>query len=266
MEKYMLNITGIPAFNDNYLWILRQDDSSFVYVVDPGVAAPVLAYLALHKLTLAGVLITHKHSDHIGGISELQAHCHGELAVYGPRAEAIEGITYEIIAEGPLDLPHLNTQAEIIFLPGHTLGHIAYVIGDVVLCGDTLFSGGCGRLFEGTPKQMLTSLNTLAALPSGHKMYCAHEYTQANLKFALTVTPDNPELIQYAAWVDKARAANIPTIPCELSTELAINPFLRCHTDEVKQAISKRFTTELNNALADELQTFTLLRKWKDTF
>jgi hydroxyacylglutathione hydrolase len=270
MEKDMLNITEIPAFNDNYIWVLREPESSFAYVVDPGQAKPVLAYLAQHNLTLAGILITHKHKDHIGGIKELQAHYHGKLAVYGPKAENISGVTHEITSQSTLDLPHINTNVTIISVPGHTLGHISYLIYDAIFCGDTLFSAGCGRLFEGSPAQMLESLNKLASLPASCKCYCAHEYTQANLKFALHVIPDNPQLVEYASWVTKARANNIPTVPCDLSTELAINPFLRCHTNEVKQAIIEKFgileAPKLQDELISELQTFTLLRQWKDTF
>ncbi|WP_445945439.1 hydroxyacylglutathione hydrolase [Shewanella sp.] len=258
----MLSITEIPAFNDNYIWILGAQDSEFVYVVDPGTAAPVLAYLNEKNLTLAGILITHKHQDHVGGIRDLQAHYQGNLPVYGPKAEGIEGITHHLIAEKSLCLPHLASNVEVIHVPGHTLGHFAYLIEDAIFCGDTLFSAGCGRLFEGTPEQMLSSLNRLASLPAHSKIYCAHEYTQANLNFALTVTPNNPHLVQYASWVTKARDNKVPTIPAELSTELTINPFLRCHTSEVKMAVAKQFNIEVT----DELQTFTLLRKWKDHF
>jgi hydroxyacylglutathione hydrolase len=258
----MLTITAIPAFNDNYFWIVRQADSNFAYVVDPGVAQPVIDYILAHDLILAGVLITHKHADHVGGIQGLQDFYQNSLPVYGPKAEGIAGITHEIIDERTLCLPHLEANVEIIPVPGHTLGHHAYLIEDAIFCGDTLFSVGCGRIFEGSAEQMLASLTKLASLPAHCKIYCAHEYTQSNINFALTVTPNNPNLLQYASWVAKARADNIPSLPSFLSTELAVNPFLRCHTYEVKTAVASQFNTEIN----DELQTFTLLRKWKDNF
>jgi hydroxyacylglutathione hydrolase len=249
----MLTITEIPAFNDNYIWIVRQGDSNFAYVVDPGVAQPVIDYILAHDLTLAGVLITHKHADHVGGIRALQDFYQDSLPVYGPKAEGIAGITHEIIDERSLCLPHLDANVKIIAVPGHTLGHHAYLIDDAIFCGDTLFSVGCGRIFEGSAAQMLSSLTKLASLPAHCKIYCAHEYTQSNINFALTVTPNNPDLRQYAT-------KNIPSLPSLLSTERAVNPFLRCHTQEVKAAVARQFNTEIS----DELQTFTLLRKWKD--
>jgi hydroxyacylglutathione hydrolase len=258
----MLTITEIPAFDDNYFWIVRQTGSIYAYVVDPGLAQPVIDYILAHDLILVGVLITHKHADHVGGIQGLQDFYQNSLPVYGPKAEGIAEITHEIINEQTLSLPHLDANVQVISVAGHTLGHHAYLIEDAIFCGDTLFSVGCGRIFEGSAEQMLASLTKLASLPGHCKIYCAHEYTQSNINFALTVTPNNADLLQYASWVAKVRAQNKPSLPSLLSTELAVNPFLRCHTDEIKAGVARQFKTKIS----DELQTFTLLRQWKDHF
>ncbi|MCE9684666.1 hydroxyacylglutathione hydrolase [Shewanella sp. AS16] len=258
----MLNISGIPAFNDNYIWLIWDQDPTKAYVVDPGDADAVLDYLAAHDLALTGILITHHHADHTGGIAKLQAHYGQALSVYGPEAEQIPGVNQPLPGDQNIRLPFIEPSCCIIRVPGHTSGHIAYLIQDALFCGDTLFSGGCGRLFEGTAAQMLHSLTRLAQFPVNTRVYCAHEYTEANLAFALTVDPLNPQLREYQRWVVKARQHGIPTIPSELSTELAINPFLRCFRKDIQDAIEEKF----NRTHLDELQTFTLLRQWKDNF
>jgi hydroxyacylglutathione hydrolase len=259
----MLNVHTIPAFNDNYLWLIHQTNSLNAYVVDPGCGQSVIDYLATTELNLVGILTTHHHSDHIGGIKQLQQHFNDNLTVYGPSNESIDGLTQPLTVASRLgiDIPHLGL-TQVMAVPGHTLGHIAYYIDDKLFCGDTLFSGGCGRLFEGTPEQMLQSLTMLANLPDTTQVFCAHEYTRANLNFALHVTPNNLQLIDYANKVDQLRSQNKPTIPSTIATEKAINPFLRCHLNETQVAIS----TEYKKTNIDEIQTFTLLRQWKNQF
>ncbi|WP_350431035.1 hydroxyacylglutathione hydrolase [Shewanella sp. H8] len=259
----MLNVHTIPAFNDNYIWLIHQESSHFAYVVDPGCGQSVIDYIATTDLELVGILITHHHADHTGGITLLQQHFNHTLKVYGPSNEKIAGLTYPLSIESKttLDIPHLGATT-VMAVPGHTLGHIAYYMQQSLFCGDTLFSAGCGRLFEGTPEQMLKSLSMLAQLPDDTKVYCAHEYTQANIDFALHVTPKNQQLIEYADTVKRLRAQNIPSIPSSIGIEKAINPFLRCHINETQLAISAHF--KLNKI--DTIQTFTKLRLWKDSF
>ncbi|GGP41662.1 hydroxyacylglutathione hydrolase [Shewanella algicola] len=259
----MLNVHTIPAFNDNYLWLVHQSTSQDAYIVDPGCAQTVIDYLATTDLNLVGILITHHHADHTGGIEQLQQHFNHTLAVYGPSNEHIKGITQPltIATQDTIAIPSLG-QVQVMAVPGHTLGHIAYYIDNKLFCGDTLFSGGCGRLFEGTPEQMLQSLKMLARLPDDTLVYCAHEYTRANLDFALHLDSTNPELIEYSTKVDHLRAKNIPSIPSTIAIEKAINPFLRCHKNAIQVAISAQF----NIANIDEIHTFTLLRQWKNSF
>lgn len=262
-----LTITAISAFNDNYIWLLQQDPQAAVYVVDPGEAQGVLEYIQTHQLTLAGILITHHHHDHTGGIKALQAYSPQQLNVYGPYNEAIDGITHPInvSTDNRLHLPHLESEVRLFSIPGHTKGHIAYMIEDALFCGDTLFSGGCGRLFEGTPAQMLASLQQLAQLPIDTRVYCAHEYTLSNLKFALAVEPDNQALLDYHTQAQALRANNIATIPSTIALERAINPFLRATQARILHSIKTHFSDQ-NLSQLDELSSFTLLRQWKNNF
>ncbi|MCL1066943.1 hydroxyacylglutathione hydrolase [Shewanella olleyana] len=263
----MLSVITIPAFDDNYIWLFHQADSNKTYVVDPGCATSVLAYLentkaAGKELELVGILITHHHADHTGGIEALQQAHQQQLSVYGPSKENINGLTQLIEHEQTLSLPFIDSPVNVIEVPGHTLGHIAYHIENSLFCGDTLFSGGCGRLFEGTAEQMSASLAKLSSLDKDTKVYCAHEYTQANLAFAIAVEPNNLQLQQYEKSVHHARLNNISTIPSTIATELAINPFLRNNCAEIKQSISIQF----NVSNPTDIQTFTLLREWKNNF
>lgn len=258
----MLMISPIPAFKDNYIWMLHIPSSKDVVVVDPGDAAVVEARLARDGLNLAGILITHHHHDHIGGVGELTRH--RSIPVYGPDNPAITGITHRL-KDG--DAIHVNTiRFTIIATPGHTLDHIAYFteFGDnpALFCGDTLFVGGCGRLFEGTAQQMYTSLMRLAALPGNTHIYCAHEYTQANLQFALAVEPDNPVLQQRVQQVARARTDNQPTVPSTLSQELATNPFLRSDQPGVIQAACDQG----GDADSSPAEVLGIIRAWKDNF
>lgn len=253
-----LTVHTIPAFTDNYIWLFHQTGDNKAYVVDPGDATPVLEALNNLKLNLEGILITHHHSDHVGGVAQLLSSY--PVPVYGPKGIAqvsnimVDGDTLEIA----------DTLFQVMEIPGHTLDHIAYFNAQepLLFCGDTLFSNGCGRLFEGTPEQMLRSLSTLASLPLETRVYCAHEYTQANTKFALTVEPTNQVLRQRAVEVDKLRANNSPTLPTTIGSELATNPFLRANENAIQQAAAQHCNHKITNAT----EAFTQIRRWKDEF
>jgi hydroxyacylglutathione hydrolase len=255
----MLSVTPIPAFSDNYIWLLRQDTSPDVCVVDPGDADPVIQTLERENLTLGSVLITHHHHDHVGGLSELVRRY--SPRVIGPRNPQIEGID-ERVGEGD-SCRILGRRFEVMEVPGHTLDHIAFFtpgIPPLLFCGDTLFSAGCGRLFEGTPEQMYRSLQTLAALPADTLVFAAHEYTLANLRFASAADPNNPEVAAALAETQRARQLDRPTLPSNLARERKINPFLRCDVPEVRTAASAHGDTDTDQA------TFATLRAWKDRF
>lgn len=250
----------IPAFTDNYIWALREGQQ--VLVVDPGDAAPVLDWLANEASSLTGILITHHHADHTGGVAELMAKT--GAPAWGPAYENLpEGVQR---LEGGGNVHWQRIAFQVIDVPGHTAGHIAFYTPDVdgspvLFCGDTLFSGGCGRLFEGTPEQMLQSLDTLAALPGHTRVCCTHEYTLSNLRFAHAVEPDNDELIAYSHWCETERAAGRPTLPSTLDREIGINPFLRSREPSVRLALSQRGWSVESDAHA-----FAALRRWKDEF
>ena len=258
-----MEITALPAFSDNYIWVLRQQDR--VVVVDPGEAAPVLDYLQRTGGRLCTILITHRHSDHIGGVDELLQHA--SVPVYGPAAERdkITMLTHTLRDGDTVTLPELDLEFSVLDVGGHTLGHIAYFDAKnaALFCGDTLFAGGCGRIFEGTPQQMHASLAKLAALPANTRIYCAHEYTQSNMKFALAVEPANTALQQRSNEVTQLRAAGKPTVPSRLDEELATNPFLRWSEPEVVAA-ARHFSG--NAALQDPVEVFAAIRAWKNVF
>ena len=253
----MIKVTRIPAFKDNYIWLLRKGATALV--VDPGEARPVLEVLSRERLTLAAILITHHHADHLGGVAELLAH--HPAAVYGPAAESITALTRPLLG-GERIFPGLaDVEFQVISVPGHTSGHLAYYADGCLFCGDTLFGGGCGRVFEGTMAQMFASLRQLAALSDQTRVYCAHEYTESNLRFALAVEPGNRILQQRAKEVAAARAQGMATVPSTLAIEKATNPFLRCDVPEVVAAARRR------QAGADDAEAvFTVLRDWKNGF
>lgn len=259
-----LTITPIPAFSDNYIWCLH--DTRIAIVVDPGDAAPVKAFMADHALTLAGILVTHHHWDHVNGINSLLDEWPG-IPVWGPASETIPARTTALAGGETLTLP-LGIKVQVIPVPGHTLGHIAYFaascgeIGPVLLCGDTLFSSGCGRLFEGTPEQMHHSLSQLAALPPETGVYCTHEYTESNLRFASAVEPGNPAIAARVSDVNALRAEGKPSLPSSIGLELQVNPFLRVSHPDVMAAVARNCGT--NPASAGD--TFAKLRQWKDRF
>lgn len=262
-----VNITPINAFTDNYIWAITN--KNVATLVDPGDANVCIEFLEQNKLILGAILITHHHSDHTGGINKLVDYCQQKqwpLTVYGPANENIPHCDVKLIENDTVVLDEFGINFRIIDLPGHTAGHIAYYAKSlstpILLCGDTLFSGGCGRLFEGSPEQMLNSLTKLADLPENTQVYCTHEYTQANLVFALTVEPNNQDLVDYNNKVSKLRAKGHATIPSTIELEKKINPFLRCHTRDI-QASAQQFETDSH---ATPLDTFTTIRRWKDQF
>jgi hydroxyacylglutathione hydrolase len=267
----MITVTALPAFNDNYLWLLTHNGAAAV--VDPGDSEVVLAALRARSLHLAAILITHHHGDHTGGIAALRAG-YPNVPVYGPRAEAdrISGLTETLIGGDRIEIAALGAAFEIIAVPGHTLGHIAYynapsaAPGDeskpLLFCGDTLFAGGCGRVFEGTAAQMYTSLAQLSALPAETRVYCAHEYTLSNLDFATAVEPENTALAAEVQRVKQLRADGVPSVPTTIGHERALNPFLRSGEPTVAAAVS----AHEGQRQVDPVAVFAALRRWKDGY
>ena len=259
----MLTIDALPAFNDNYIWLLQDPATRQCAVVDPGAAEPVLGWLAAHPdWRLTDILITHHHHDHVGGVARLKQH--SGARVIGP---AQENIPARDLAVGEGDtLEVLGRPWRVLHVPGHTLGHVAYYseAGDapVLFSGDTLFAAGCGRLFEGSPAQMHDSLNRLARLPDATRIYCAHEYTLSNLRFARAVEPHNEQVRARQAEVEQWRAAGRISLPSSLGIEKATNPFLRCDETSVHEIISVR----QKNADLTPALVFEALRAWKDHF
>jgi hydroxyacylglutathione hydrolase len=281
-----MNLLALPAFTDNYIWMLH--DGHQALVVDPGESAPVEHALDTHGLTLAGILVTHHHNDHVGGLSALRSRLKG--SVFGPAHEDIPKPFTPLNDGDTVDL--LGCRFEVIDVPGHTAGHIAYFFdpkvaaaqrpppegsekswggpatfhqpadaAPILFCGDTLFSGGCGRLFEGTPAQMHTSLSRLAALPGNTRVCCAHEYTLSNLKFARAVEPHNADVEAYTAHCEALRAQHLPTLPSSIAQERLINPFLRCDQNEVVQAALTQGAVSRR-----EPDVLAALRQWKNNF
>ena len=253
----MLDIIRISAFKDNYIWLLRKGASAAV--VDPGDANPVLEVLQREGLTLTSILITHHHADHQGGVETLLAHY--PAAVFGPASEFITGLTQPLSGGETIQLMALGVELNVLAVPGHTLGHLTYYGFDALFCGDTLFSGGCGRLFEGSPAQMFDSLTRLSAFPEHTAVYCAHEYTEANLRFAQAVEPGNRVLRERLHEVGLARGAGQATVPSTLALEKASNPFLRCSEPEVIASAKRR-----GSPSEAPVDVFATLREWKNGF
>lgn len=253
-----MQVIPLPAFRDNYIWLLRVGRSAAV--VDPGDAGPVINYLALHGLSLVAILNTHHHGDHVGGNRELLEKF--DVPVYGPRHEFIPGLTHPVDESTIVPLPALGLEFQVLDVPGHTLGHVAYYGANSLFCGDTLFGCGCGRLFEGTAEQMHASLQKLAALPPDTLVYCAHEYTLSNIRFAKVVEPDNPDLQAREREVLALLARHQPSLPSTLDLERRTNPFLRADQAAVRAAAERHS----GKKLGDDGAIFAALRAWKDDF
>ena len=253
----MLSVEPIKAYTDNYIWLVSTNEGSIV--VDPGESKEILNLIDSNKIDLRGVLITHHHYDHTNGLLDLTNKIN--LEVYGPKK--IEGINNIVKESDKFSL--IGIDFEVIEIPGHTLDHLAFYSSNnkdpILFCGDTLFAGGCGRVFEGTFEQMFMSLKKISKYPKETKVFCGHEYTLSNLKFALEVDKDNKDLVNEFNNIEKLISSDIPSLPTNLNKELKLNPFLRCHDIDIKNKVIEKF-----DIIDDELQIFTALRKWKDNF
>lgn len=256
----MLDVLTIPAFQDNYLWLIH--DGVHATVVDPGDAAPVLAALTEHHLSLSSILLTHHHADHVGGVPDLLQRF--DVPVFGPRQENIPHTTQTLGEGDTVIVPELGLKLEVFDVPGHTRGHIAYFSPEQLwlFCGDTLFAGGCGRLFEGTPEQMVASLTKLQTLPDATQIFCAHEYTIANLRFAIEVEPNNSELTTRLQHEQAKRAQGRPTVPSTIGLEKATNPFLRF----CEPGIADRLVATGHISDREPIAVFAALRQWKNSY
>jgi hydroxyacylglutathione hydrolase len=255
----MIQISALPAFTDNYIWLLQDHSNQRCAVVDPGDAAPVQAWLEAHPgWVLSDILITHHHHDHVGGVQALKSTTHA--TVYGPASETIPARDVALKDNDRVNV--LGWDFEVYAVPGHTLGHIAYYHHGLLFCGDTLFAAGCGRLFEGTPAQMHHSLGRLSDLPDDTLIYCTHEYTLSNLKFAAAVEPGNTDIAARLEKVSQQRSEGVMTLPSTLALEKLTNPFLRTAETSVKQKADER------NGQRNETpsEVFAALRAWKDKF
>ncbi|KEQ15069.1 hydroxyacylglutathione hydrolase [Endozoicomonas numazuensis] len=260
----MIQIRAIPAFQDNYIWLLSENSSQQCLVVDPGDAVVVEQSLEAWGLELSGILVTHHHWDHTNGIEALTKN--RNIPVYGPDNEAITSITHPLRDSDTFTV--LNTHFQILKTPGHTLDHIVFFSipdqGDpFMFCGDTLFSAGCGRLFEGTAEQMQSSFDKLRSLPENTRIYCTHEYTLANLAFAKAVEPENHSIDNYLNRVTQLRQQHRPSLPSTIKLELTINPFMRTDQNSVITAVKEHAP---DTTLSSEAEVFGALRQWKDRF
>ncbi len=256
-----MTLFPVPAFSDNYIWVLH--DAQHAVVVDPGEAPGVLNWLKQNSLVLDTILITHHHADHTGGVAALREATGAK--VIGPAFEPMPEPLQRV--EGGDRVQALGIDFEVLDVPGHTAGHVAFYAADVdgaplLFCGDTLFSAGCGRLFEGTPEQMLNSLTRLAGLPDQTRVCCTHEYTLANLRFAQAVDPGNTALADHAQVCERLRARNLPTLPSSIGLEKQINPFLRSREPALMQAAQAHDPSTTHEAVS----VFTTLRAWKNEF
>ena len=253
----MLSVEPIKAYTDNYIWLVSTNEGSIV--VDPGESKEILNLIDANEIDLKGVLITHHHYDHTNGLLDLTNKMN--LEVYGPKK--IEGINNIVNESDKFSL--IGIDFEVIEIPGHTLDHLAFYSPNnedpILFCGDTLFAGGCGRVFEGTFEQMFMSLKKISKYPKETKVFCGHEYTLSNLKFALEVDKDNKDLVNEFNNIEKLISSDIPSLPTNLNKELKLNPFLRCHDIDIKNKVIEKF-----DIIDDELEIFTALRKWKDNF
>lgn len=256
----MVEISAVPALSDNYVWLIHGRDNARVAIVDPGEAKPVIAALEEQGLEPAAILVTHRHWDHVNGIKGLLKRY--DLPVYGPGDEPVPERTQALGDGDRVTLDELGLSFDVIAIPGHTLGHIAYAGHGLLFAGDTLFSGGCGRMFEGHPEQMLASLDRLAALPDDTRLYCGHEYTLKNLSFCRAVEPDNPAIDEFVERARQRLDDGRPSLPTTLAEEKRFNVFLRCREANVARAVSEH----QGRATEAPAEVFAGLRAWKDTF
>jgi hydroxyacylglutathione hydrolase len=256
-----LDVRPVRAFSDNYIWLIESPRlPGQMVAVDPGDAAPVIAELEHSGASLAAILLTHHHADHIGGVPDLLKWA--AVPVIGPDDARIAPRTRTVRDAERCELPDLGLAFDILAVPGHTVSHIAFWGHGALFCGDTLFSAGCGRMFEGTATQMNASLNRLRGLPPATQIFCGHEYTAANLRFALAVDPENRAAQDHRDAVARLRATDAPSLPSPLSLEIRINPFLRCDQPVVRAAAER----QAGRPLPEAAQVFGALRAWKDTF
>jgi len=255
----MLEISPIPAFSDNYIWLLQQKGRGYAAVVDPGDAAPVIQRLQRDGLTLEAILVTHKHGDHVGGVRELKR-VWPEASVFGPAGEPVPVIDRSLSEGDRVELEGVGAAFKVLDVPGHTEGHIAYLGEEILFCGDTLFAAGCGRVFSGTHEQLHDSLQRIAALAPSTQLYCAHEYTLDNLGFAAWVEPESEAIALRIKETERMRARGLPTVPSLLELELLTNPFLRSSEPAVIAAAERFAGTRLLSSTA----VFTAIRSWKD--
>jgi len=256
----MLEIIPITALKDNYIWVLKNKKNRHAVIVDPSEHEPVLKFIKTEGLIPVAILITHHHWDHVGGIAGLISEYN--LPVYAPKKEMVKGST-NLVAEGDIvNLPELNLDISVLDVPGHTAGAIAYYSERMLFSGDTLFTAGCGRLFEGSPEQMYRSLSKLKKLPDDTLVYCGHEYTVSNLQFAASVEKNNKIIQKRLNTAKQSRQQNLPTVPATLKIEKQTNPFLRCEEKSVIDAAILREGKKLTNSI----EVFATIRRWKDSF
>jgi hydroxyacylglutathione hydrolase len=254
------SVSPIKAFSDNYIWSITQDNHPQCFIVDPGDAKPVLTYLSETNRVLSGILLTHHHNDHVGGAAVLTQHF-PDIPIWGPE-NASPHITHVIKDNSHVELEPFNIHFTVMAVPGHTLDHIIYYDTRSLFCGDTLFSAGCGRAFEGTYAQLHESLCNISALDDSLLVYCGHEYTEKNLLFALTVEANNNNIQRTLEKIRSLRQNNQPSLPSTLQTEKKINPFLRCHEENITLAAA----THAGKPLTTANEVFEVLRQWKDKF
>nr|WP_223668457.1 hydroxyacylglutathione hydrolase [Kangiella shandongensis] len=256
-----MKVIPLEAFSDNYIWVIKAPNGSAVAVVDPGDANPVIEYLERHQLSLETILITHHHPDHVGGVNALKERY--SCRVFAPLHDQQPFSDQDLTEGDQISILNGNYHFGVIEVPGHTMGHIAFYGHGALFCGDTLFKAGCGRMFEGTPPVFYQSLQKLAQLPTDTKVYCTHEYTLANLRFAQSVEPDNTAITEAIKHSEKLRAEGKPTLPSTIGEELSFNPFLRCDQKTLQEVAGH---ASMEKTFSDPVRTFATIRQLKDNF